>query len=203
MSPISKSKDTQRSAVYKWERRVAKEEGVPSFGNRLLTLPQCEVLIRRIWGDYCSPLIPPPRIADGRGTRHPRGCAAWVNLPVRGRSPIVVVHEVTHALQDIASIWPDRTERRPGHGRGFAALFLDLLSSYLHFDSVRMRRMGIDQKPRRVHFAPLRSIPAPLEGKRRVLPAEIRGVLDRLIEEQRGYDGMVAATSLNPNLKTK
>ena len=138
--------DTQRSAVYAWERTL------PQWDNHgTLSLDECEALVAKVWADYRPGSTPPP-IGDGRGRRSAGGAPWGIFLPRWSRSPMVVLHEAAHAmtLKDL-------------HGPIFATLCLELWSRYVPgFDKVAARRAGIAQRPRRVHFEAVAACPRPV-----------------------------------------
>ena len=127
-------RDTQRSKVYKWERRwitTAPE----------MTLAECEALTNRIAKFY---RIRPPWVTDGRGCRR----ALYfhndnnIALPVWSRQPIVVCHEMAH------SIVGKRFGRTASHGREFVGVAMYLYKRYCKIDEAEMVRraneMNID-----------------------------------------------------------
>lgn len=140
-------RDSQRSAIYRWERALP--GGMPDT-SRELSLDECRALVARVWDEY-RPGDAPPRISDGRGTRIARGGSTGLNLPRWARRPLTVLHEVAHSLM------PNRDEG--AHGPEFATLLLDLLTRYAGVDRVAARKAGIEQRPRRVHFAPGSAVP--------------------------------------------
>ena len=145
---MSLKPDSQREAVYRWERSLPQYEEHGS-----MSLRECEALVARVWADY-RPGRSVPTIGDGRRTR--RGLAyTWDNrmsLPRWARSPLVVLHESAHLLL------PSDEK----HGPAFATLCLELWARYIDgFDKVAARKAGIAQRPRRVHFATASATPQP------------------------------------------
>jgi len=140
--------DSQRGAVYKWERAV--KARWPSCCDEPMTLDECKELVRKVWSDY-RPGETPPEVKDGRGTRIARGGRWTINLPVWARRAWVVLHETAHSL--------DIDRHCPAHGRVFATLFLEMLAHYAGVPQAEARRMGIQQRPRRVHFAISADVP--------------------------------------------
>lgn len=158
---MSRPRDSQRSAVYAWERAVCRDfgEGLAAAGDggvpRLdpreeLSLPECQKLVDLVWREY-RPLsvTRPPAVRDGRGRR--RGWSGWgrIELPRFARRRYYVLHEVAHALGPVGA----------PHGPHFARLLLELLVRYAGVDRSRARRLGVHQKPRRVRFAPPGEVP--------------------------------------------
>lgn len=153
---VRRPRDSQRSAVYTWERRLP---GWPGDG---LTLAGCQQLVCRVWGEHLRSVA--PRVTDGRGRRS--ACYAFsshqIRLPRRARSRYVVLHEIAHGILG---------ETDPGvadHGPEFARLYLSLLYRHAGVSLSRARSLAVHQRPRRVHFARLAEVPAPLPaGQRR------------------------------------
>ena len=144
-------RDSQRSAVYRWERSMSEWPG------QSLSLDDCKELIAKVCTTYHIHI---PTVRDGRGTRVARGGAWIINLPRWARTDIVVLHECAHSIICCLHI--------PGasHGKVFATLFLLLLKRFSNVDTVRARKLGITQRPRRVHFASITLINALLEGNK-------------------------------------
>jgi hypothetical protein len=140
-------RDSQRSAIYKWEREIAQAH--PDL-RRALTLAECEDMVRLVWKHYGRD-GPMPAIKDGRGTRHARGGAQAISLPVWSRQPYIVLHETAHALVPVA----------PWHGRVFARVFADLLVRFGGVPRAEVFDAGRKQKPRRVWFAEVAACPQP------------------------------------------
>lgn len=154
-------RDNQKSAVYKWEREFFGSEWEATKTN-FLTLDECQILINRVWKDY-GRLSSPPFVKDGRGTRVARGSLVYINLPRWARTKPIVLHEIAHALLS----W----HRVAGHGPEFATLVVQLWVRYLGASSKELRQTGINQKPRRVHFAPVAEVDK-LSGRANLLAGE-------------------------------
>lgn len=137
-------RDSQRSAVYAWERAL--EERFPHLKTKM-SLEECGELIARVWEDH-RPGQTPPQLGDGRRRRTACGSRHSICLPRWARHPSVVLHEVAHGLA--AFVAPG-----PAHGPGFARVFLDLLAHYAKIPANEARALAVHQKPRRVRFAPV------------------------------------------------
>lgn len=138
-----KTADSQRGAVYSW--------GWALDTNEPMTLAECRALVERVWADY-RPGKRAPEVTDGRGTR--RGYAygpGRISLPIAVRKPVYVLHEAAHTLLPQAEL----------HGPRFATLMLILIARYARIDKAVARKAGIEQRPRRVHFAPESEVPQP------------------------------------------
>jgi len=136
-------RDNQRRAVYCWEDSIRKRW--PEL-NQTLTLQECREWVAKVWADY-RPGEEPPTVKDGRGTRIARGGRWTVNLPHWSRQTIVVLHEITHSLAT-----PSQT-KEGWHGKAFAQLVLELWNHYAGIPWTEAKRIGVNQRPRRVQFA--------------------------------------------------
>lgn len=171
---MTRPRDSQRSALYRWEDRVARELS-PAL-NRKLTLEECEELIARVWDDYRTG-TGPPRVKDGRGTTAARGSRWTINLPRWARTPRVVLHEVAHALGPEGA----------AHGPEFARLHLELLNRYEDVPVGPAKRIGVHQKPRRVRFARAAACPKPKSLAWRNWRREV-SALERELKELRSQE---------------
>ena len=122
---MTRPRDSQRKAVYRWEARVKHAHGP---GQRQLALDECKAIIDHVWADYTRPdVIAGPDVADGRGRRS-GGFSARpreIRLPRIARRDWYVLHETAHSLMS----W-----FRPGlawHAPEFVGLYADLLERYL------------------------------------------------------------------------
>ena len=142
-----KPRDSQKNAVYSWERAVEKKFKL----NHSLSLDECQQLINRIWAKHSRQ--PPPIVKDGRARRS--ACYEdWghcIKLPVPQRRPMVVLHELAHAL--LRRQW-----KEPGHGKCFARIVLDLYCKEFSIPLAEIKRLAIYQRPRRVRFALLKNV---------------------------------------------
>jgi hypothetical protein len=175
-------RDSQRAAVYSWERAL--EQLLPAAATRRLSLVECDLLVVRVWSDYGHPCRP-PTVTDGRCRRSAAYNARTneIKLPRWARSQLVVLHEVAHALtpavlfETVKRPRPHRQGFLPAsHGPEFARLALDLFARYLPLAKGEIRSLGVNQKPRRVRFARVGTVP-------QVAPVRQRG--NRLAARQR------------------
>jgi len=134
-------RDSQRSAVYKWEHNIPK-------GEERMPLSACANLVKSVWMQqgrferWC------PVVKDGRGARRAWGGPDRIALPRHTRNMRDILHEVAHALLP-------GDYRRAWHGPEWASLYLLLLVQEGVIDGVeadRLREMGQNQKPRKVRF---------------------------------------------------
>ncbi|NKB86703.1 MAG: hypothetical protein GKS06_00580 [Acidobacteria bacterium] len=146
---MGSARDSQRSAVYTWERKLPAWPGPP------LSLPECQQLVARVWNDHLD--APAPHVTDGRSRR--TACYVYddhqIRLPRWSRSLMVVLHETAHA-----HLWA-ALPNAAGHGPEYARLYLDLLERYAGVDPETARWRGSRQRPRRVRFAPPEALPMP------------------------------------------
>lgn len=151
----AKPRDTQRSAVYRWDEQLAAKTCKTAFeSSSVLSLDECQALICRVWSRF-GQTTRYPTVRDGRGRRS--GCyVPWCNvikLPRFARRPVYVCHEVTHGLMNFAN--GVRRGELPAHGREFARLAMDVYNQVLGIELTTLRRVGMQLEPRRVHFATL------------------------------------------------
>ncbi len=151
---MSKKRDNQRNAVYKWEGTISwgmAGLGIcPKKSKTGLPLEGCEALVHRVWADLMPIGARVPYLKDGRGRLSACGGRHYISLPRWFRYPIIVLHETAHAILDwhenkcsVCFAW---------HGPEFASLFLELLELYASVDAKSARALGESQKPRRVRF---------------------------------------------------
>lgn len=117
---VSMPRDFQRSRVYRWQREV-----FPGKGKATLTLDECRELVERIWAAHAPEkwAVPAVRL-DTRKNRRGGSSYRWrtgIKLAPNQLNPIVVIHEMTHALCPVSG---------DGHGPLFVRLFLELVKRY-------------------------------------------------------------------------
>jgi putative metallohydrolase (TIGR04338 family) len=78
------------------------------------------------------------RIALSDGRRHAHGSRQRIVLPRWARQPLVVLHEIAHAVQDSA----DTGGRCAWHGWAWAALYLRLVRRFLGTEWYRRLRLA-------------------------------------------------------------
>ena len=122
---VTRPRDRQRKAVYRWEARVKHVHGL---GECELSLDECKQIVDRVWADYTRPdVIPGPNVTDGRG-RKSGGFAhqSWeIRLPKMARRDWYVLHEIAHSLM---------AHFRLGlamHAPEFVGLYAELIEHYL------------------------------------------------------------------------
>ena len=163
-----KKRDRQRKAVYDWELSIIGPMPTMLLGEiGQLTIEQCQQIVDTVWADYG--LTDPPIVKAARkGAMRATGMRAKIVLPGWTRTAFIVLHEVTHSLQEVEEIWPDGKADQAWHGPTFATLALDLYSRYLGMDRDGAKKKGVHQKPRRVRFAPLALVPHPLRKTKKL-----------------------------------
>lgn len=175
------SRDSQRTAVYRWGHAVA--EKYPDLKTPM-SLDDCEALVRRVWSDYRLGETPPV-VTDGRGRRHAWGDRHRIKLPIWARTTHVVLHEITHSLL------PDMNS----HGPAFARLFLELLVRYGDAGAKDVRALGVHQRPRRVRFAPAESVPKPRSREWKAWREELTRLETATLELRRAEPRRVSVES--------
>ncbi len=160
-------KDGQRQAVYDWQNELVNL--YPRLAERLETLQECTALIAQVWNDY-RPGSDLPLLTDGRGTSIARGSRWRISLPMWARTRKTVLHEIAHSM----------TTERPAHGRAYARLLMELFERYAGVQLSAARRLGVEQRPRRVHFAPVAAAPKPVTRAWKAWKAERDRLADAL-----------------------
>lgn len=158
-------RDTQRSKVYRAERAIDK------YSKRYETVEEIDAFLKSIWSrkrlqkKYHRALkwYEPPSIKDGRGTRIARGGAWHLNLPLWSRFSTVILHEVSHCIQDRLQ----RIETQAAHGREFCEIFLTVVREMLGREAHDLLKASF--KKHRVRFTKPR--------KKRTLSPERRAQL--------------------------
>jgi hypothetical protein len=188
-------RDNQRQAVYRWGWKLTEE--FPELAEEL-SLQECAELVDKVWYDYVV-YYKAPRVKDGRGRRRAYGSIWDIALPRWTRTVFYVFHEVAHSIISINNLPPSIRGLPAGaqklwvqsgyrnvesHGREYASLLLELLGQYGGVDMVQARKMGINQKPRRVHFAPANACPRPLSREYKSWLFEMKR-LEALIEKHK------------------
>jgi len=109
-SGVGLQRDSQRSAVYTWERALPAWPGAP------LSLFECQELVARVWHDHLE--APPPSVTDGRSRR--TACAhaiLWAVLPgTAGHGP-EYARLYLDMLERYADVDPDVARWRGSHQR--------------------------------------------------------------------------------------
>jgi len=163
---MARPRDSQRSAVYRWEATIRRELVPYDYRKELLSLPSCRALVKKIAEDYD---IKAPEVKDGRGTTTAYAYGGWaVGFPRWARRPVTIIHEMAHII-----LYRRIRESLSAHGREFASLVLDMYKRYLGIDHVKARKMAIVQKPRRVRFAKMVDIPKPIKKVYKLKPVVI------------------------------
>lgn len=177
-------RDSQRSAVYKWERAVVRShvEAQPAGAKprydllATMELQDCEALVAEVFRDYRA-IQSLPVVRDGRGARYARGSLYLISLPRWARTRPIVLHEIAHALEPAG----------PSHGPCFARLLLDLLCRYAGVDKAKARALGVHQRPRRVRFASPAEAPRPMTRHAQRLGRELSAANTLLQQAQSAY----------------
>lgn len=124
-------RDSQRSALYAWERRLFAH-------GETMTLDECQALVERVWLEHVTPAYPKiarPRVRSGPNHH---SAQAWshfeIKLPKWARNPQVVLHEVAHsvvnAFQSSQTVDFKKRWRVQSHGPEFVLVFVELLVAF-------------------------------------------------------------------------
>lgn len=136
-------RDSQRSKVYVWERQLPGWYVADAWigaghssayrsgsGKSPLPLDNIRQFVKEAWADYYGENSNPPQIKDGRGQRSATGSRWELKFPLWSRTPIVICHELAHAM----------TKDR--HGPEFSRCFLELMARYIGLDKVPAYKAG-------------------------------------------------------------
>jgi hypothetical protein len=149
---VTRGRDTQRSRVYAWERKIKGYHRPPEWRD----LDDVIAFARPIWsaerGRYGRANVPMPAIE--RPHRGQRSALAHsdhrITLPLWARQGPVVLHEMAHQL----------TPADPGHGPRFVGVLIGLLSRHLGYDAGELMaladEMGVKYHVRSVGVVPVR-----------------------------------------------
>lgn len=123
-------RDNQRSRVYKWERTLPGWYEADAWigsgngssyrsgsGKPPIELEKIREFIAWAWEDFYQTL--PPHVKDGRAARRATGSSFQISLPRWARSPMIILHELAHAMS------------HDKHGPEFVRVFISLLVRYL------------------------------------------------------------------------
>lgn len=150
MAKSERTRDVQRKRLYQAENRAG-----AGLGERM-DLPEAvdyvrktlsRAPIRRRYGAVYAKW--PILVGDGRGMRSAQGDYRGVDLPRWSRTPLVILHEVAHAITD-RYYGADLG----GHGPEFASVLLDLVRFGVGKDAYE--RMKREFQAGAVRFAPKR-----------------------------------------------
>ncbi|MCG8467580.1 MAG: hypothetical protein MJB57_05130 [Gemmatimonadetes bacterium] len=170
-------RDTQRSAVYRWEQslppaprpgRWTPPDPIADLGRRRgrakrrepralaavtpnVSFAECERLASDVWDRLMTddPDPPPSLVLATRRRRRSSATADRITLAPTMLHPMTVLHELAHAAV-IRSLPPGTYAP---HGPEFATLYLGLLEEWLGLPAEVGRGHGDRLRPRRVRFA--------------------------------------------------
>lgn len=135
-------RDSQRQAVYDWGEKVRKLH------------PKCKVnlgpdgaacLVRHIClKEGKSPLSVCTKARGSRNTANYSPRDLIIVLPEWAQTPWCVCHEVAHYLNGVKGGW---------HGPQFTTILIRLWETYASIPAVNAKRLGVEQRPRRVRFS--------------------------------------------------
>lgn len=134
------ARDTQRSRVYAWERKVAQIDQRDLFAPVWSSLDEVRTWIEPIWrserGRYGKQGMLPPdvqRPARGQRRAYAYPGAHRMTLPRWTRNPWQVLHELTHILV--------KSTGSP-HGPRFVAALIGLAARHLNYDAAELVRLA-------------------------------------------------------------
>lgn len=130
MAYENRTRDSQRSKVYRWEDRISKVFRHHGF-DRDLSLEECEELVAQVLDYYDED--EQPRVVDGRGTTRARGSAYRISLPVWSRTELIVIHETCHCIKSRIGA------RGASHGPEFVRIELNVLSKHFGIKQAALR----------------------------------------------------------------
>lgn len=151
-------RDTQRSAVYRWEHGLRYDvcgDGVARALRERLPEDLCTAFTHEVWRF----LVPrdrhgPPRVTVSPRRRVESGAdAEEIHLAPLMANRLILLHEIGHAY--LCRVLPNGSHA--AHGPEFAALYLHLLGEFLDVDGPAARDRGARQRPR-VRFADDRAL---------------------------------------------
>jgi hypothetical protein len=136
---MRKPRDSQRQAVYDWEKRAGLWTQRPSQ-SELLSLAECRTLVERVWVGYTGNTKNVPVLKDGRGRR--RAAYHWddnsIRMPKWSRQAGMVVHEVAHAIMSWKAEGAARmcidAEKFASHGPEFVRVLCELHVAFMGAD---------------------------------------------------------------------
>lgn len=143
------NRDQQRARVYAWIRALPEwtdtiraRAGLPQFTDSALpriAMVDCESSAHHVWADWIPEHEPPPDVVGAPDNKQ----RAWggrelIELPPWGRTPLIVMHEIAHAIHQ----YHDASRYFEWHDPTWALLFLDLLSEYTNVNVMRARRIA-------------------------------------------------------------
>lgn len=153
----TRPRDSQRQAVYDWEKRVGCWEFSASKPD-LLTHKEIETLVHKLWTGYTGN-INVPKVGRSHGRRG-RACyktrSHEVVFPKWARQPGMVAHEVAHAIVAKKSLGCE--VRLAAHGPEFVRVYCELLVSFLGFDPMALKS-ELTKGKRRVKIARTDALP--------------------------------------------
>lgn len=153
------ARDSQRSAVYAWEKRIERELKKNFPKDVQYPIHECQRLVDKIWADFGMEGFPP----EVKGDRRKRNASAnrwFVWLPISTRIPATILHEVAHSVLHQVCIEKQAYREKAWHDEEFAALILLMYNRYLGASQYMMKKIAGEGK--HVKIARVTSIPRPV-----------------------------------------
>jgi hypothetical protein len=162
------SRDSQRSAVYAWEARAVRTNGMRMDEQVLGSVEDVEAFLKPIWraerGRYGRARESLPEVHHGHWGQ--RSALAYsyerrISLPRWARNPWVILHEAAHLLE----------RSRQGHSARFVGILIGLAARHLGHDAVELMALA-DEMGVRYDVRSIGAVPAAAVAEKlvRLLP---------------------------------
>jgi hypothetical protein len=150
-----RSRDNQRSRVYRWERLAAKHiDGRDFYAPDFATLEECEAFMAPIWrGERGRLGLAKQRAPElsrnlwGQQRATASSCHV-IKLPKWARSRWVILHEMAHRL----------TPQDEAHGPRFVGVLIGLVCRWLDYDAERLMALA-DEEGVKYHVRSIGVVP--------------------------------------------
>lgn len=140
-------RDTQRSAVYRWEHGLRHDwsgEGVARALRERLSEDLCADFSREVWAFlYPADRHAPPEVTVLPRRRVESGAdAEEIHLAPRMANRLILLHEIAHSY--LSRVLPNGSHA--AHGPEFTGVYLHLLGEFLGVDEESARERGARQR---------------------------------------------------------
>lgn len=148
--PAIRLRDSQRSAVYDWERKCYPSQGRSGYDQPTLSREEALWLIEIVFDQFN---VPAPTV-EFAGAQHIRAWASnWdhhIKLPDWAVNGSAILHESAHILVPYVFFADTGCPEYASHGPEFASLLAYLFDRFLGVDERKMRLEAEFHRPRRV-----------------------------------------------------
>lgn len=160
-------RDTQRSAVYRWEHGLRHDrsgDGVERALRERLSDELCVAFAHEAWAFlYPRDRYGPPGVIVSRRRRVESGAdAEEIHLAPRMANRLILLHEIAHSY--LSRVLPNGSHA--AHGPEFTGVYLRLIGEFLGVDDESGRERGARQRPA-VRFADRGTVERILRAGRR------------------------------------